>query len=216
MRGNSGAHRRLCHDMDTEKANNTEKRVFTTGEAAKVCGVSQQTIIRSFDAGRLTGFKVPGSKFRRIPRDELVRFMRANGMPLEALGEDGSVARVLLISADQAVSRLVESTLKDDRRFSLVTANNAFDAGLLTESFKPGLVILSTRHDEIDPVAICRRLRSRSESADVRILSLGGASDSSRPESLRRAGANEVLIVPCAGDLLLRRLVSLLASASER
>lgn len=200
--------------MDTEKPNNAEKRVFTTGEAAKVCGVSQQTIIRSFDAGRLTGFKVPGSKFRRIPREELLRFMRANGMSLEALGEDGAAARVLLISSDQAICRLVEGALKDDRRFTLVTAGNAFDAGLLTESFKPGLVILSTRQEEIDPVTVCRRLRSRAESADVRILSLGGAGDGARLDALRRAGANEVLIVPCSGELLLRRLVT--PSSSER
>ena len=37
----------------------------TTGEAAEVCRVSQQTIIRCFDAGRLKGFRVPGSRFRR-------------------------------------------------------------------------------------------------------------------------------------------------------
>ena len=52
------------------KANNTvnwrEKQVFTTGEAAEICKVSQQTIIRCFDSGRLQGFRVPGSRFRRI------------------------------------------------------------------------------------------------------------------------------------------------------
>ena len=32
------------------------KTVFTTGEAAKICKVSQQTIIRCFDSGQLTGF----------------------------------------------------------------------------------------------------------------------------------------------------------------
>ena len=52
------------------------KTVFTTGEAAKICKVSQQTIIRCFDSGRLQGFRVPGSRFRRIPRDELLRFVR--------------------------------------------------------------------------------------------------------------------------------------------
>ena len=46
------------------------KTVFTTGEAAKVCKVSQQTIIRCFDSGQLKGFRVPGSRFRRIPRNE--------------------------------------------------------------------------------------------------------------------------------------------------
>ena len=53
------------------------KRFFTTGEVAKLCGVSQQTIIRCFDDGRLSGFKVPGSKFRRIPREELLKFLRS-------------------------------------------------------------------------------------------------------------------------------------------
>ena len=43
------------------------KTVFTTGEAAKICKVSQQTIIRCFDNGQLKGFRVPGSRFRRIP-----------------------------------------------------------------------------------------------------------------------------------------------------
>ena len=48
------------------------KTVFTTGEAAKICKVSQQTIIRCFDSGQLKGFRVAGSRFRRIPRDVLV------------------------------------------------------------------------------------------------------------------------------------------------
>jgi len=38
------------------------KDLYTTGEAADVCNVSQQTIIRCFDAGRLEGFRVPGSE----------------------------------------------------------------------------------------------------------------------------------------------------------
>ena len=61
------------------------KTVFTTGEAAKVCKVSQQTIIRCFDNGQLKGFRVPGSKFRRIPREALYKFMKDNGIPTDAL-----------------------------------------------------------------------------------------------------------------------------------
>ena len=60
------------------------KTVFTTGEAAKICKVSQQTIIRCFDSGQLKGFRVPGSRFRRIPRDILYKFMKENGIPTDA------------------------------------------------------------------------------------------------------------------------------------
>ncbi len=62
-----------------------ERTVFTTGQVAKICKVSLQTIIRCFDAGRLVGFKVPGSRHRRIPREKLITFMRENGIPLEYL-----------------------------------------------------------------------------------------------------------------------------------
>ena len=54
------------------------KELFTTGEAAEICRVSQQTIIRCFDSGRLEGFRVPGSRFRRIPRESLMKFMKGN------------------------------------------------------------------------------------------------------------------------------------------
>src|SRR5215467_15352203 len=74
------------------------KTVFTTGEAAKICKVSQQTIIRCFDNGQLKGFRVPGSRFRRIPRDALYRFMRDNGIPTDAL-ESGR-RKVLLVDDD--------------------------------------------------------------------------------------------------------------------
>ena len=74
------------------------KTVFTTGEAAKICKVSQQTIIRCFDSGQLKGFRVPGSRFRRIPRDQLFHFMRDNGIPTDAL-ESGK-RKVLLVDDD--------------------------------------------------------------------------------------------------------------------
>lgn len=59
---------------------------YSTGAVAKICGISQQTVIRCFDAGSLGGFKVPGTKFRRIPREALLKFMLENGIPTDALG----------------------------------------------------------------------------------------------------------------------------------
>lgn len=59
-----------------------QEKLFTTGEAAKLCKVSQQTIIRCFDSGDLQGFRVPGSRFRQIPREYLVKFMIKHGIPV--------------------------------------------------------------------------------------------------------------------------------------
>ena len=60
------------------------KEVYTTGEAAEICNLSQQTIIRCVDQGRMKGaFRIPGSKFRRIPREVLRKFMDDNNLPKE-------------------------------------------------------------------------------------------------------------------------------------
>jgi len=58
---------------------------YSTGEAAKICGVSAGTIARCFDRGQLKGWRVPGGTFRRIPHDALVAFMRAHNIPLDRL-----------------------------------------------------------------------------------------------------------------------------------
>src|SRR6476660_2408154 len=95
----------------------TTKTVFTTGEAAKICKVSQQTIIRCFDNGSLKGFRVPGSRFRRIPRDELCSFMRDNGIPTDAL-EIGK-RKALIVDDDQDLVELLQDAFARDGRFDI-------------------------------------------------------------------------------------------------
>ena len=64
-----------------------EKEVFTTGEVAKVCNINQQTVIRIIDKGILKGYRIPGSRHRRICRDKLIKFMKENKIPMNELGE---------------------------------------------------------------------------------------------------------------------------------
>jgi excisionase family DNA binding protein len=65
------------------------KTVFSTLEAAKVCQVSEQTIIQCFEGGQLKGYRLPGSRDRRIPREALFRFMEENGIPTDNLDREG-------------------------------------------------------------------------------------------------------------------------------
>lgn len=62
-----------------------ETDVYTTGQVARLCRVAPRTVSDWFDSGRLKGYRLPGSKDRRIPRENLVAFMKANGMPLREL-----------------------------------------------------------------------------------------------------------------------------------
>ena len=64
------------------------KTVFSTHEAARICKVSLQTIIRCYDSGQLNGIRVKNNRFRFIYRDSLRAFMVENGIETDALDAD--------------------------------------------------------------------------------------------------------------------------------
>ena len=143
------------------------KTVFTTGEAAKICKVSQQTIIRCFDNGSLKGFRVPGSRFRRIPRNELYSFMRDNGIPTDAL-ESGK-RKLLIVDDDQELVELMVDCFARDGRFEIRTANNGFDAGMQVKEFRPDLVVLDIMLPDINGKEVCQRVRADNTLDQVKV-----------------------------------------------
>jgi two-component system, OmpR family, response regulator RpaA len=184
------------------------KTVFTTGEAAKICKVSQQTIIRCFDNGSLKGFRVPGSRFRRIPRNELYSFMRDNGIPTDAL-ESGK-RKLLIVDDDQELVELMVDCFARDGRFEIRTANNGFDAGMLVKEFRPDLVVLDIMLPDINGKEVCQRVRSDNTLDQVKIICISGMVEMDKVADLRAAGADDFLQKPFTVDKLLDRCCDLL------
>lgn len=192
----------------------SQKKVFTTGEAAKVCKVSQQTIIRCFDSGRLNGFRVPGSRFRRIPREELIRFMRENEIPLETIGSDRK--RVLIVDDEPEIVSLITDLLESDGRFDVRSAGTGYDAGIETERFKPQLIVLDYMLPDINGNVVCQRVRESDLSADTRVLCVSGVVEQSEVQRLRDAGADDFLKKPFDLRELVQRIESLLDIPSNQ
>jgi excisionase family DNA binding protein len=184
------------------------KTVYTTGEAAKICKVSQQTIIRCFDSGQLKGFRVPGSRFRRIPRDQLFAFMKDNGIPTEAL-ESGK-RKVLIVDDDEDLVELIRQAFETDSRFDIRTANNGFEAGMLVKEFRPDLVILDVMLPDINGREVCVRVRSDKSLDEVKIICISGMVESDKVADLMDAGANEFIQKPFSVDKLMERACDLL------
>ncbi len=184
------------------------KTVFTTGEAAKICKVSQQTIIRCFDSGQLKGFRVPGSRFRRIPRDQLYAFMRDNGIPTDAL--DSGRRKVLIVDDDQELVELMSDVLERDGRFEVKTVNNGFDAGMMVKEYHPDLIVLDVMLPDINGREVCQRVRSEKSMDDIRIICISGMVEDDKIEELRAAGANDFLHKPFEVEKLLERICTLL------
>ena len=184
------------------------KQVFTTGEAAEICKVSQQTIIRCFDSGRLNGFRVPGSRFRRIPRIELLRFMKANDIPTDAL--ESTRKRVLVVDDDEQIIELFLDVLSRDDRFEVKSARTGYDAGLLTEQFRPHLLLLDYLLPDVNGNLVCDRIRSNPELSATKIIIISGVVNQDEIDTLLRSGADDFVKKPFNIDKLIERMSQML------
>jgi len=184
------------------------KTVFTTGEAARICKVSQQTIIRCFDNGQLKGFRVPGSKFRRIPREQLFLFMKDNGIPTDAL-ETGK-RKVLVVDDDHDLVELIVAVLEDDGRFETKVANNGFEAGMMVKEYRPDLIVLDVMLPDINGKEVCVRVRNDDSLENVKIICISGMVEREKIIELRESGADDFLQKPFETDILVNRMCRLL------
>jgi excisionase family DNA binding protein len=170
------------------------KDLFTTGEAAEICRVSQQTIIRCFDAGRLEGFRVPGSRFRRIPRQNLVRFMKDNNIPLDAI-ESGK-RKILIVDDDAEIVELLEDVLERDGRFEVQTASSGYEAGMATEKFRPDLILLDYMLPDVNGNVVCQTIRKNPEFENIKIIIVSGVVKQDEITQLIKSGAEDFIRKP--------------------
>ena len=170
------------------------KDLFTTGEAAEICKVSQQTIIRCFDAGRLEGFRVPGSRFRRIPRQSLVKFMQENKIPLDAI-ESGK-RKVLIVDDDAEIVELIVDVLRRDGRFESETASSGYEAGIATQRFRPELILLDYMLPDVNGNVVCQTIRKNPEFESIRIIIVSGVVKQDEIAQLLKSGAQDFIRKP--------------------
>ncbi len=170
------------------------KELFTTGEAAEICRISQQTVIRCFDSGRLEGFRVPGSKFRRIPRLSLVKFMKDNRIPMD--GIESGKKKVLIVDDDAEIIELLADVLARDGRFELKTAASGYEAGISTQQFRPDLILLDYMLPDINGNVVCQIIRKNPEFENIKIIIISGVVKQDEIDQLLKSGAEDFIKKP--------------------
>ena len=184
------------------------KDLYTTGEAAQICNVSQQTVIRCFDSGRLDGFRVPGSRFRRIPRDSLVKFMKDNGIPLKTF--DSGKKKILVVDDDAEIVELMVDVLVRDGRFDVKTASSGYDGGIMTQQFRPDLIILDYMLPDVNGNIVCQTIRRNPDFNDMRIIIVSGLINESEIQDLLDAGAETFIKKPFSISELVDQIAAVL------
>jgi excisionase family DNA binding protein len=189
--------------MDTA----TRKEVLTTGEVARICHVAPRTVSKWFDTGKLRGYRIPGSRDRRIPVDQLVAFMRAHSMPLDGLG--GGPSRVLIIDAN-IPAELTDALAQTDR-YEVRTARGGFDGGVIAQRMRPDVIVIDASLDGDEAAAICRNVRQHPELQAARVLAAVEDLDEPTRRKMAAAGFDDCLAKPYS----LRELVRAVEDATN-
>ncbi|KPK76649.1 MAG: hypothetical protein AMJ79_05915 [Phycisphaerae bacterium SM23_30] len=171
-----------------------KKDVLTTGEVAKICNVAPRTVSKWFDSGQLRGYRIPGSKDRRIPVSQLVRFMRAHGIPLNGL--DGGTTRVLIVDDKPEITNTMSEALEKGGRFEVKLAQGGFDAGVIAEQFRPHIILVDIMLEDINAKRICSVIRENSDLQDTRMVALTSALTEGEGQALLQQGFDAYLCKP--------------------
>lgn len=183
-------------------------RVFTTGEAAKICGVSADTVSRWFDLGQIEGYRIGPGKDRRIPYDSLRKFMVDHEIPLDRI-DQGKIC-ILVVDDDPYYLDIIPALLTQSHGFAVLTASTGFDAGLMVVEHNPQLVVLDIHLSDIDGRMVCERIRARSETRNTRILGISGFFGDEDIRGLASYGFDDFLGKPFQVEDLESRVLHLL------
>lgn len=175
----------------------TKKAVFTTFEAAKLCHVSPLSIINWVNAGRLPAFRTPGGH-RRIRREDLLLFMRDNGLPIPEEMQKGSGRRKVLVVDDEPSIRELLSEHLSTRTspYEVSSAADGFEAGRLVATFRPDVVLLDLRMPGVDGFQICRTIKADPETTNTVVIAMTGYYSPETEARVLECGAVRCLAKP--------------------
>lgn len=171
-----------------------EKDVLTTGEVAKICNVAPRTVSKWFDSGVLKGYRIPGSKDRRIPVNELIKFMKVHGIPLD--GITSGRTRVLIVDDEPEIVDVLHKVLSEQTNYEVRTSTTSFAAGMECERFRPHVVLLDIHLGEGDARHVADLVRGNDNLQMTHIIAMSGKLTDGQAQGLKASGFENFLKKP--------------------
>ena len=162
------------------------KNVLTTGEVAGICNVAPRTVSKWFDNGHLKGYRIPGSRDRRIPAGELMRFMRVHNIPAAALPV-GKI-RVLIADSNTDASSKLADALRSRAGYETQTVRSNFQTGAVTQKFAPHVLLINLLAEGIAATDICKNIRANGDLQTIKLIALANQLSGSESAALLQNG----------------------------
>lgn len=171
-----------------------QKDILTTGEVAKICNVAPRTVSKWFDSGQLRGYRIPGSKDRRIPLNALVKFMKQHNIPMDGL--QSGRTRVLIVDDESEIVEVLEKVLTEQANYEVRTAHTGFASGVECEKFRPHVMLLDMHLGDINGEAVLRLVRDNPDLQLTKVIAMSGKLTDGQAQHLLANGFDGYLKKP--------------------
>lgn len=171
-----------------------QKDILTTGEVAKICNVAPRTVSKWFDSGQLRGYRIPGSKDRRIPIPSLVRFMKEHSIPMDGL--QSGQTRVLIVNGETEIVGVLEKVLTEQAHYEVRASHSGFSSGVECEKFRPHVMLLDIHLDDINGEEVLNQVRSNDDMQLTKVIAMSGKLTDGQAQQLIKRGFDGYLKKP--------------------
>lgn len=183
------------------------KDFFKTREVAALCNVSSATIFRAIVKNRLKAATTPGGHFR-VARPDLEKFLKRNHIALPVA--ETSTKRILIVEDNVLERRAFQRILSSDPVLDLKSTGLGYEAGFLTQSFKPHLILLDIFLLDLDGRQILKLVRADKSLSKTKIVVVTGAKDPADLKEIKSLKPDAFLSKPVSAGTLRDVVASLL------
>jgi len=171
-----------------------QKDILTTGEVAKICNVAPRTVSKWFDSGQLRGYRIPGSKDRRIPLNSLVKFMKEHHIPMDGL--QSGQTRVLIVDNENEIVDVLQKVLSEQANYEVHVAHGGFAAGVECEKFRPHVMLLDMHLSDVASEAVLKLVRENSDLSMTKVIAMSNKLTEGQAQTLNAKGFDGYLKKP--------------------
>ncbi len=176
-------------------ADTKKPELISTGEAARACGVSTQTIVNWIRQGRLRAATTGGGRFR-VHADSLVDFLKASGFEVPSELRPGPPL-IYIIDDDPAWLAAARRQLSSIGQVE--TYPDGYRGLVAGAARPPRVVVLDMKMPGVDGAGVISALRNDEATRDLPILV--ATSYEEEAALARRYGATAAVIKGTAGKL---------------
>lgn len=184
------------------------EKTYTTHDIARFCDVYPSSVAKWINDGELRSYQTVGGH-HRVTREDLAAFLRRLRITLPP--ELSSRRRVLIVDDDAEVARVLERAFgRHPELFQTEVCHDGIEALIRIGQKPPDLVILDVVLPKMDGVQVCRVLKTKPETRDIKVIAISGRSNPSTEKKLAAVKVDAFFRKPLDQDELLAKAAGLL------